>query len=149
MAQISTKTFYPPNWILNSTTAQALPHRQLVGNLILRVVPDSHRAWGGPLHSLTLPTACPTQAPLQEGAHLPVSSTHCSLLHHRVHPPRLKWPKPCLPLDTEWNFTGSSLERQKKPITCRQRRQRRFYFTTKKVSGFEVSLSVVIIKKQE
>ena len=82
MAHISTKTFYPPNRILNSTIAQALPHSPPVGILILRMVPDTYgaRGWGwgrmGALQPLTVPTACPTQLPLQEGAHRACQSSH-------------------------------------------------------------------------
>lgn len=38
-----------------------------------------------------------------------------SVLYNQVHPQKLKCPKPRLPFETKWNFTGSPLERKGKP----------------------------------
>lgn len=66
-------------------------------------------------------------------------------LHNQVHPQRLKCPKSCLPSETKWNFTGSSLERKRKPSPAGREEPKPFQLKRKKkkkVSGFEAQFSV-------
>lgn len=53
-------------------------------------------------------------------------------------------PKPCLPLETKWNFTGSSLERKRKPSPAGKEEPKTVLLKRKKKKflGFEPLLSV-------
>ena len=65
------------------------------------------------------------------------------VLYNQVHPQKLKCPKPCLPFETKWNFTGSSLERKRKPSHAGKEDPKTVLLKRiKKVSGFEALFSV-------
>lgn len=95
-----------------------------------------------PLQPLSIPHAQPHPVPPAR------ENTPClsvfSVLYNQVHPQKLKCPKPCLPFETKWNFTGSSLERKRKPSRAGKEDPKTVLLKRifKKVSDFEVLLSV-------
>ena len=72
------------------------------------------------------------------------------VLYNQVHPQKLKCPKPCLPFETKWNFTGSSLERKRKPSHAGKEDPKTVPLKRiKKVSDFEALLSVANTREME